>query len=205
MENNDVQHLEKLRTYWDEHQAFPSMAKLREVVAMGSTASVFEMIGRLVDAGHLKRVDGRIAPTTMFLARPVECAEPRCSEAVTAAPEPEELNLRDHVMPEPAGTFFVRVPDGQLAAKDIHKGDLLVMQAGAPVQAGDIVATRHEERLWLSLLTSITGRKLLLEPASYDVKPGASLSGTATRADIAGVAIAMVRRFDRGPAKKAEG
>lgn len=205
LENTDAKHLDKLRAYWEAYQAFPSMAKLCPVVDMTSTASVFALVGRLVEAGQLKRVDGRIAPTKTFLARPVECAEPGHAEAVTASLEPEVVNLLDYVMPEPAGTFFVRVPDEQLAAKDIRQGDLLVMQADAPVRAGDIVATRQAEKLWLNLLTSVNGRKLVLEPASYDVQSGRGVSGNATRADIAGVAIALVRRFDREPSKKANG
>lgn len=199
MENNDVQHLGKLRAYWDEHQAFPSMAKLREVVAMGSTASVFEMIGRLVEAGQLKRVDGRIAPTRAFLARPVECAEPAQPDAPSAIKGSATLNVLDYVMPDPGRTFFVTVPDEQLAAKDIRQGDLLVMQEDAHAQSGDIVVTRNGDKVLLSLLSSIKGRKLVFEPAFYDVQCGTGLREGVSSADIAGVAIAMVRRFDRVP------
>lgn len=205
MENNDVQHLEKLRAYWNEHQAFPSMAKLREVVEMGSTASVFEMVGRLVEAGYLNRVEGRIAPTKQFLARPVECAVPRHSVAGTATPEPAALNLLDYAMPVPGTTFFVQVPDDQLAAKDILQGDLLVMQRDTAAQAGDIVATRQGEQLWLNLLTSVSGKKLVLGPAVYDVQGEAPLVQPTDPSGIAGVAIALVRRFDREPAEKAKG
>ena len=141
MENNDVQHLEKLRAYWDEHQAFPSMAKLRQVVDVGSTASVIEMIGRLVEAGHLKRVDGWFAPTKKFLAQPVDCVDVRDVEAIIASRKPSALSLLDYVMPEPARTFFVCVANEGLAAKGIHQDDLLVMHMDLAVQAGDIVAT----------------------------------------------------------------
>ncbi len=205
MENNDVQHLQKLRAYWDEHQAFPSMAKLREVVAMGSTASVHEMVGRLVEAGQLQRVEGRIAPTKAFLAQPVKYVEPSRPSQFTAPERPVALNLLDYVMPEPGSTFFVPVPDEQLAAKGLRPGDLLVMQEDALPQSGDIVATRCGDRLFLSLLTSITGRKLVLEPVFHDVQLDPSLVKGTTRADIAGVAVAMVRRFDREPRAKANG
>lgn len=197
MENTDGQHLEKLRAYWDEHQTFPSMAKLREVVAMGSTASVFEMVGRLVDAGYLNRVEGRIAPTKQFLARPVECAAPRHSAGATTPREPAALNLMDYAMPEPGNSFFVRVPDDQLAAKDVRQGDLLVMQRETAPQAGDIVAIRQGERLWLNLLTSVGGKELVLGPAIYDVQGKAPPVQTTDSSGIAGVAIALVRRFDR--------
>ena len=39
----DQAHVEKLRTYWKCHHAFPSMAKLCEVVGLSSTASVLEV------------------------------------------------------------------------------------------------------------------------------------------------------------------
>lgn len=204
MENNDVQHLEKLRSYWDAHHAFPSMAKLREVVTMGSTASVFEMVGRLVEAGYLNRVEGRIAPTKKFLARPVECAEPRPSAAATTTFEPAALNLLDYAMPEPGNTFFVRVPDEQLAAKGICPGDLLVMQRDTAAQTGDIVALRQGERLWLDLITAFEAKEFVLGPAIYDVLCVPELVKSRAPADIAGVAIALVRRFDREPAEKAK-
>lgn len=35
------------------------------------TSSVFALVGRLVDEGYLERVEGRIAPTKKFFARPV--------------------------------------------------------------------------------------------------------------------------------------
>lgn len=66
---NDTQHLERLRTYWKRHHAFPSMAKLCEVVGMSSTASVFNLVSRLKEAGYVERVEGRIAPTKRFFAR----------------------------------------------------------------------------------------------------------------------------------------
>ena len=200
MENNDVQHIEKLKAYWDENQAFPSMSKLREVVAMGSTASVFEMVARLVEAGQLQRVEGRIAPTKAFLTCPMEYAEP---EAHSPVQGPSALNLLDYAMPDPRRTFFVTVTNDQLAAKDLLPGDLLVMQEDVHPQVGDIVATRQAEKLWLNLLTSVNGRKLVLEPAACDIQTNANVSRTATRGDIAGVAIAMVRRFDRVPSQKA--
>ena len=201
MENTDTNHLAKLRAYWDEHQAFPSMAKLREVVAMGSTASVFEMVGRLVEAGYLKRVEGRIAPTKQFLARPVECAEPGHAESPVYLPAPAMLNLLDYVMPEPYRTFFVQVPDEQLAAKDIRQGDLLVMRRDTAAHAGDIVATRQGERLWLNLITAVEAKEFVLGPAIYDVLCVPELVNSRPPADIAGVAIALVRRFDREPAE----
>lgn len=198
MENNDTQHLERLRAYWDEHQAFPSMAKLRDVVAMNSTASVFEMVGRLVEAGYLQRVEGRIAPTNTFFARPVMGVEGVAPQMADSPPEAPVLNLTDYVMPNPSRTFFVEVPDNRWAARHLLQGDLLVMQEHLPARAGDIVTVRQEEKLLLRLLQSVQGKKLVLEPqGSGDSRGFELLERYSVQADIAGVAVALVRRFDR--------
>jgi len=68
---SDDKHLNALRVYWKDNKAFPSRAKLADVLGLASSGGVFKVIGRLVDAGYLERVDGRIAPTPDFFALPV--------------------------------------------------------------------------------------------------------------------------------------
>jgi repressor LexA len=46
---NDLTYLGALRTYWKRNKAFPSMAKLCDVVGLSSTSSVFALVGRLTD------------------------------------------------------------------------------------------------------------------------------------------------------------
>ena len=54
----------------------------------------------------------------------------------------------------------------------------------------------------LRLLQSVQGKKLVLEPQRSKDSPGFELVDRySVQADIAGVAVALVRRFDRGPAK----
>lgn len=57
----DDKHLNALRVYWKEHKAFPSMARLADVLGLASSGGVFKVIARLVDAGYLERVDGQTA------------------------------------------------------------------------------------------------------------------------------------------------
>ena len=47
------------------------MAKLADVLGLASAGGVFKVVGRLVDAGFLERVEGRIAPASAFFALPV--------------------------------------------------------------------------------------------------------------------------------------
>jgi hypothetical protein len=71
MQQVDQWHLGSLQRHWKRHDTFPSMAKLADVMGLASSGSVFQAVGRLVEKVFLERVDGRIAPTSRFFARPV--------------------------------------------------------------------------------------------------------------------------------------
>lgn len=192
MENNDTQHLDKLKAYWEAHQAFPSMAKLRDVVGMASTASVFEMVGRLVATGHLQRIEGRIAPTPAFFARPV------VSLGTSDVPAPAAMDVTSYVMPQPGKTFLVQVPDGRLAHDNICQGDFLVIQQDLQAILNDLVALTQGDGQQLGRVVGCSGKKFLLRPYNEATSTGSS-NITVPETAIAGVAVALVRRFDRTP------
>ena len=92
-----TRHLRGLRTYWKEHHTFPSMAKLAPVLGLASASSVFYVINRLTEAGYIKRVERRIAPTTKFFARTPCCR--RLWSTVNPAHQAELRNAA--VRPQP--------------------------------------------------------------------------------------------------------
>lgn len=97
VKDTDDNYLAKLRTHWKRHAAFPSMAKLCEVLGLASTSSVFALVGRLVDAGYLERVEGRIAPTRKFFARPLLSPVRAGLPQLVSQEEPEMLTLDDYL------------------------------------------------------------------------------------------------------------
>ena len=102
---DDAQYLAALRTYWKRHQAFPSMAKLCDVVALASTSSVFELVGRLTKAGYLERTQGRIASTRRSFAWPL------VSTVRAGVPQPvgqdgiELLTIDDYLIDDPISMY----------------------------------------------------------------------------------------------------
>ena len=190
MENTDTQHLEKLKAYWEAHQAFPSMAKLRSVVGMASTASVFEMVGRLVESGHLQRIEGRIAPTHAFFARPVVAPGPSTVQA------PAAMDVTSYVMPQPGKTFLFQVPGRQLEHENICQGDFLVMQQDLQATVADLVTLAQGHGGRFGRVEGCDGANLALWPCFDSIHANESaitVPGTA----IEGVAVALIRRFDR--------
>ena len=94
MQQVDQCHLGSLQRHWKRHRAFPSMAKLAEVMGLASSGSVFQAVGRLVEGGYLERVEGRIAPTRRFFSRPLlGHVTQRPSARTTAAPSKRPVGV----------------------------------------------------------------------------------------------------------------
>lgn len=121
---NDEKYLAALRTYWKANSAFPSMAKLCDVLGLSSTSSVSGLIGRLVEAVYLQRLEGRIALSKKFFAHPllglVRAGQPQ----PVSQEEPELLTLDDYLIDEPNRTSLHRVRGDSMKDGRIFDGDL---------------------------------------------------------------------------------
>ncbi len=191
---SDTIHLNALRTYWNRHKTFPSMLKLTEVLSMASTGGVFKALGRLVDAGYLERVGGRIAPTKKFFALPM------LGTVRAGLPQPadqdegyEMLNVEDYLIDHPERTSFCRVKGDSMRDAGLLEGDMVVVESNSPTKSGDIVVAMVDNEITIKYLrlTKVGGWQL--EPANpvYDViAPVGSL-------EVLGVVTGSIRRFDR--------
>lgn len=194
MGDTDDKHLAALRSYWKRHQAFPSMAKLCEVVGLASTSSVFALVGRLVDAGFLERTEGRIAPSRRFFARPV------LGSVRAGLPEPEGqeepdsvLTIDDYLIDDPNRTVLCRVRGDSMQDAGLLDGDLVVVERNAPTKAGDIVVAVVDNEMTVKTLRLSPQGSFFLEaanPAYEPIHPAGSL-------EIVGVVIASFRRHRR--------
>lgn len=190
---NDEQYLALLRTQWKRHNAFPSMARLCEVLGLSSTSSVFGVIGRLTDAGYLERVDGRVAPTKKFFARPLlgpvraGVPQPVSQEA------PEVLTLDDYLIDEPNRTSLMKVRGDSMKDAGIFEGDLVVIEHNTPTKPGDIVVACADNELTVKTLQLDSTGKFYLQPANDAFQPIVPR----TSLEVLGVVIGVVRRTRR--------
>ena len=190
----DQAHLEKLRTYWKRHHAFPSMAKLCDVVGMSSTASVFDMVSRLKDAGYVQRVEGRIAPTKHFFARPL------VGHVRAGLPQPrqdeddfEVLTIDDYLVPDPNRTFLARVKGDSMRDASLLDGDMVVVQKNAPTRVGDIVVAVVDGQVTVKHLRQQPDGRFYLQaanPAFADILPTGEL-------EVLGVVVGSFRSYRR--------
>lgn len=191
---SDTQHLEKLRSYWKQHHAFPAMAKLCEVVGLSSTASVFDLVTRLKDAGYVQRVEGRIAPTKRFFARPL------LGKVRAGLPQPrqeeddfEVLTIDDYLVPDPNRTFLAKVKGDSMRDASLLDGDMVVVQKNCVTKVGDIVVAVVDGQVTVKYLRQQPDGRFYLQPANSafaDILPGGEL-------EILGVVVGQFRSYRR--------
>jgi SOS regulatory protein LexA len=188
-------HLNALRAYWKGHKAFPSMAKLTEVLGLTSTGGVFKALGRLVDAGYLERVaGGRIAPTNKFFSLPL-------LDTVRAGlPQPadhdegfELVNIDDYLVDHPERTSFCRIKGDSMRDAGLLDGDMVVVKANSPTKPGDIVVAVVDNQITVKYLRTDRSKRWRLEPANpaHDaIRPTGPL-------EVLGVVVGSFRRIDQ--------
>lgn len=189
-------HLNSLRSHWREHKSFPSMAKLADVLGLASSGGVFKVLGRLVDAGYLERIDGRIAPTKKFFALPVmgnvRAGLPQ-QEGQDAGQE--LVSVEDFLVRNPERTVFCRARGDSMKDAGILDGDMLVVERNTPTRQGDIVVAVLDQELTVKHLHPDSDGGWLLKPAN----PAYPVLKAAQSLEVLGVVKGVFRttRFDR--------
>lgn len=191
MQHADSRHLASLQRHWKRHHAFPSMAKLADVMGLASAGSVFQAVGRLVEGGFLERVEGRIAPTQRFFSRPV-LGKVRAGQPDPIAPDDEVglLSIDDFVVRQPERTSFAFVRGDSMKDRGLLDGDVVVVEHNTLPRPGDVVVALVDGATTVKTLR-LEGREYVLEPANpafQTIRPGSSL-------EVLGVVVGCVRRM----------
>lgn len=190
---SDAAHIAALQRFWKQHKAFPSMAKLCQVVGLSSSASVFGLVGRLTESGHLQRLDGRIAPGKRFFARPL-LGHVRAGVPQEASQDTEDaLTVDDYLIDAPDRTTLHRVRGDSMRDAGILEGDLVAVEHNSPAAPGDIVIAVVDNEMTVKTLRQDPGGAFFLEaanPAYAAIRPKTSL-------EILGVVVSVARRVRR--------
>ena len=191
---SDAQHLEALRAYWKTHKAFPSMAKLAEVLGLASSGGVFKVIGRLVDAGYLERVEGRIAPTAALFALPV------LGQVRAGLPQEEDqsagqeaVTVEDYLIRRPDRTVLYRVRGDSMRDAGMLDGDMVVVERNRPTKSGDIVVALVDHELTVKYLFPAAQGGWVLKPANPDYDDIHAQEAL----EVVGVVVGLFRRIGR--------
>lgn len=191
MQQVDQRHLGSLQRHWRRHHTFPSMAKLADVMGLAGPGSVFQAVGRLVEAGFLHRVDGRIAPSKRFFARRVlGLVRAGVPQEASDSGDFELLSADDFLVRNPDRTSFAHVRGDSMRDKGLLDGDVVVVEHNTPARPGDVVVAVVDGAMTVKTLVLDNGH-YVLEPANsayQTIRPGASL-------EVLGVVVGSFRRM----------
>ena len=192
---SDHKHLDALRTYWREHKAFPSMAKLADVLGLASAGGVFKVVGRLVDAGFLERVEGRIAPTRDFFALPVlgkvRAGLPQMEDQSAGQ---EMVGIEDYLIRHPERTVLCRVRGESMRDAGLLDGDMVVVERNRPTKPGDMVVALVDNEMTVKYLHPLPGQGgWVLKPAHPDYPDILARESL----EVVGVVVGMFRQVGR--------
>lgn len=189
----DAKHLGSLQAHWQRNRTFPSLAKLAEVMGLSGAGAVFQAVSRLVNAGYLERVEGRIAPTRKFFARrvlgTVRAGHP---QEVSASDDFELMNADDFLVRHPQRTSFAHVRGDSMTGIGLLDGDIVVVEHNTPARPGDVVVAVVDGATTVKTLALENGQ-VVLEPANAafeTIRPGSSL-------DVLGVVVGSFRSMRR--------
>ncbi|MCP5285406.1 MAG: LexA family transcriptional regulator [Burkholderiaceae bacterium] len=189
----DIRYLNTLRVHWKRNKAFPSMAKMADVVGLKSAAGVFALVGRLSDAGYLQRTDGRIAPTKKFFSyRLLGSVRAGVPQEVDQYEGFEVLNVEDYLIAHPERTSFCTVRGDSMTGAGLLDGDIVVVEHNTPTKPGDIVVAVVDGRATVKSLALEAGEYVLKpeNPAYEVIRPGESL-------EVLGVVVGSFRSMRR--------
>ena len=169
MANRDRAHLEKLQAHYREHRALPSMSHIATLLGFSSTGGVFELVGRLKEAGYLTQgADRRLAPTKRFFARPmlgvIRAGQPEPAEEQLAT----EHTIDEALVQQPGRTVLLRVKGDSMRDVGILDGDTVVVERGSPASVGDIVVAIVDGDYTVKHLAK-SGSRFFLKAANADV------------------------------------
>ena len=191
----DDRYLGALRAHWRRRKAFPPMAKLAEVLGLASASGVLKVLRRLVKAGYLEEVDGRMAPTKNFFARPVLCSGP-AGQSLQAFREGtcETMSVEDYLLEHPDRACYCVVQGDDMREAGLLDGDVVVLEATKLPRPGDIVVAVEDGR---------TTVKYLKKPNSVGVLQlelgleAAQLAQSTPPIEVLGVVVGSFRRYQR--------
>lgn len=170
------------------------MAKLAEVLGLASASGVLKVVGRLVAAGFLERVDGRIAPTERFFARPVlRSGAARQSLQEFRVGTCETISVEDYLLEHPDRACYCIVQGDAMREAGLFDGDVVVLEANKLPHPGDIVVA--------DVAGQTTVRYLSLAPnGAWQLEPGLAAEGPALPSspiEVLGVVVGAFRRYQR--------
>lgn len=141
--NNDNDHISALREYFAQKRAFPSYARLGELLGFQGKAGAYKLTKRLIAKGVLERTsDGRLIPGDRFFDVPQldDRLHAGTSESTSWTGSVEPHSLDRLLIEHPSRTVLMLISGDSMIEAGVLDGDTAIVERTENAQAGDFVA-----------------------------------------------------------------
>ncbi len=157
--------LQKLRLHYREKGFLPTYEGIREIFGCKSKSTAYYTINKLVTAGFLRKVKGKLIPGPNFMSLPYY----KSVRAGFPSPVEEEanhrMNLEEYLIDQPNQTFFIKVKDASMNQAGIFQNDIVVVERKTDATLGQTVVVSIEGELIVKILRK-KGNHFILESSN---------------------------------------
>jgi SOS regulatory protein LexA len=193
MHKRDVAYLGRLQSYYSEHGALPSYARLSEVLGFRSKTSAVKLASRLKTAGYVQPAPGgKLAPTQQFLGLPLVASSVRAGQPELPGADGSltRTSIDSLLVDNPEDSVLVPISGESMRDAGILDGDIAVVNRRAKARNGDFVIAIVDGAFTLKQLFLRDG-KVKLMPKNDDFKPIEPVN----ELEIYGVVSGLIRKF----------
>ena len=175
--------------FYGKHKRMPSFTELMRLWGYQSKSAVHYRIGKLVEAGVLRKDRGRLVPHNLGGVKMLGVVE-----AGFPSPAEEELldvmSFDEYLTPNKESSYILKVKGDSMKDAGIMAGDMVIVERKASYKPGQVVVASIDGEFTMKYLRRKDG-KYFLEPANEKYKsiyPNESFR-------VEAVVIAVVRKY----------
>ncbi|MCL4363974.1 LexA family transcriptional regulator [Patescibacteria group bacterium] len=184
--------LDILKKFFKKNRRLPSYSEMLSLFGFSSKNAVFKLINKWVEANLLKKINGKLSPTSRFFALPL-LGNIKAGFPILAEENKNYLTLDDYLIEDPSSSFLLKVSGDSMTGVGIFDGDIVVVEKKKAPTIGDIVLAQIDREWTLKIFRKDRRRRInYLEAANPKYPP----LYPHQELQIYGVVKAVIRKFN---------
>lgn len=183
------QYLEQLQKFYKTNKRLPSYSEMLAIFGLASKNAIHKIIKKLIEAGYLDQLSGKLAPASRFFQAPL-LGNVKAGFPTGAEEDLNFMSLDEYLVDNPSSSFMLKVAGDSLEGIGIFKGDIVILEKAKEASRGEIVLALIDGEWTLKIIEKVNGKTVLrsANPKYPDFYPHLSL-------EIFGIVKSVIRKY----------
>ncbi len=182
-------YIKDLQAFYKKNKRLPSYSEMLTLFGLASKNAIHKITKKLIEAGYLDKVSGKLAPANLFFQVPL-LGNVKAGFPTGAEEDLNFMSLDEYLVDNPGSSFMLRVAGDSLEGIGIYKGDIVILEKTKSANRGEIVLALIDGEWTLKIIEKIEGKVVLrsANPKYPDFYPHLSL-------EIFGIVKSVIRKY----------